>query len=256
MQRRSFLIDINGVLYTGRKPVEGASDTVEFLREEGYDFRFITNATQSSRETLCKKLSALGFGIRKDDIFSSPVATARYIKESGRTRCFLLTTGDVRKDFEREGIKITRQEPDYVVVGDAGKDYTFENMNAAFNLLREGADLIAMEKDRFWMTSEGLVLSAGPYVAALEYATGKKALLTGKPSKEFFDLALSDMKAAAKDTTVIGDDLETDIRGAHEAGMRGLLVKTGKHRIEDVEKSNVVPDAVLESIAELKRIIK
>ncbi len=255
MHRKAFLIDINGVLYVGKEPVDGAADAIDFLREKGYGFRFISNATRACRETLCEKLGNFGFNISEDDIFSAPVATAKYIKNSGKNRCFLLTTGDVDKDFENEGIILTEEDPDFVVVGDAGDNFTFENLNKAFNLLLEGAELIAMEKDRYWMTAEGLALSAGPFVAALEYATGNAAAVVGKPSEAFFRLALEDMCSHPGETTVVGDDIFTDIGGAKSFGMEGILVKTGKYREDVVGESGIKPDEILDSIAGLREYI-
>lgn len=248
--KKSFLIDINGVLYTDNKPIPGASETIDFLRDSGYKFRFISNATQSCRKTLHKKLLRFGFKIDEEDIFSAPVATAKYVKEKRKKSCFLLTTGDVYKDFTREGITLTDKDPDYVVVGDAGIDFTYKNMNKAFNLLLEGAGLIAMEEDMYWLSHSGLALCAGPYVRALEYATGKKAVLIGKPSKHFLSLALKDMKATAEDTIAIGDDPVTDILGPKRLGMRTILVKTGKYRTGQIKTE---PDAIMGSIADLRK---
>ena len=250
----SFLIDINGVLYTDNSPIEGAAETIDYLRDKKFSFRFISNATQSCRATLHKKLKRFGFDIKENELFTAPVATAKYIKKTGLTRCYLITTGDVYKDFKKEGIIRTDKKPDHVVIGDAGKDFTYERMNAAFNYILEGSDLIAMEKDRYWRSPEGLALCGGPYTAALEYSTGQKAHLIGKPSGEFLRLALADMKALPKNTIAIGDDLITDIAGAQRAGMKGFLVTSGKHKKEDVRKSVVKPDAVLDSIADLMKL--
>jgi HAD superfamily hydrolase (TIGR01458 family) len=250
----SFLIDINGVLYTDDRPVDEAAETIEYLRGNDYSFRFISNATQSCRATLHKKLKRFGFDIRENELFTAPIATAKYIKKTKKLRCFLLSTGDVYKDFRKEGIVRTEIRPDHVVIGDAGKDFSYARMNKAFNCILEGADLIAMEEDRYWKSPGGLALCAGPYTAALEYSTGRKARLMGKPSPEFLRMALADMKALPKNTIAIGDDLITDIEGAQRAGMRGFLVTSGKHKKADVKGSGVEPDAVLDSIADLKNL--
>jgi HAD superfamily hydrolase (TIGR01458 family) len=249
--KTSFLIDINGVLYTDDHPVAGAAETIDYLRESDHSFRFISNATQSCRATLHRKLRGFGFDIKEKELFTAPIATARYIKETEKLKCYLLTTGDVYKDFVGEGLVRTKKNPDHVVIGDAGKDFTYERMNTAFNCILEGAGLIAMEKDRYWKSPGGLALCGGPYTAALEYSTGRKAHLIGKPSGDFLRLALADMKARTKDVIAIGDDLVTDIDGAQRAGMRGFLVTSGKHKKGDVRKSTIKPDAVLDSIAGL-----
>ena len=139
----------------------------------------------------------------------------------------------------------------FVIVGDAGKDFTYEHPNKALTLVLDGADMLALEKDRYWLSSEGLALSTGPFVAALEYATGKEAELMGKPSPEFFNLALKDMGVGPRETAMIGDDILTDVLGAQNMGMKGILVETGKYREDQAKESGVTPDLVLRSIAEL-----
>jgi HAD superfamily hydrolase (TIGR01458 family) len=250
--RPSFLIDINGVLYVGNRPVAGAAEAIDFLRDSDYSFRFISNATQSCRETLHKKLRKFGFDIREKELFTAPVAAARYVKKTRMKKCFLITTGDVYKDFKKEGIAHTDKRPDHVVIGDAGRNFTYERMNAAFNHILEGADLIAMEKDRYWRSPDGLALCGGSYTAALEYATGIKATLIGKPSRVFLHMALADMDARPKNTILIGDDLITDVAGAQRAGMRGFLVTSGKHDRKDAKRSVIKPDAILGSIADIR----
>ena len=173
------------------------------------------------------------------------------MKGSGKEKCFLLTTGDVHEDFEKAGITIAKDDVDYVVVGDAGNDFTFDRLNQALRLILDGAEILALEKDRYWMQPEGLVLSTGPFVAALEYATGKRSILMGKPSPEFFQMALKDLDKSAKSAAMIGDDILTDVHGAQQLGLKGILVKTGKYREDLAASSGVVPDLVIESLANL-----
>jgi HAD superfamily hydrolase (TIGR01458 family) len=123
-------------------------------------------------------------------------------------------------------------------------------------ILLEGAELLALEKDRYWREPDGLVLSAGPFVAALEYAAGIEAQLMGKPSAEFFRLALEDMDASPQETVMIGDDIHTDVGGAQEMGMSGILVRTGKYSEDTAKSSRVTPDMVLDSIARLPEQLK
>lgn len=247
----NFLIDINGVLYVGKEAVSGAQETISFLREKKHKIRFVSNATRSCRKTLLQKLASMGLDVREEELFTAPQAAVKYILDSGKSSCFLLSTGDVSRDFDEADIKLTEKDPDYVVVGDAGLDFTFEHMNKAFNLLLRDSEFIAMESDRFWRSESGLELCAGPYVKALEYASGKKATLVGKPSKNFFRMALEDMCAKASETIMIGDDPITDILGAQRVGIRAYLVKTGKFEANELQTSKVKPDAILDSLADL-----
>src|SRR5690606_19090550 len=122
-----------------------------------------------------------------------------------------------------------------VVIGDLGEGWSFSRLNAAFRQVLGGATLLALQKNRYWRTGDGLSLDAGPFVAALEYATGVEAVVVGKPSEDFFRLAAASMALPPDRITVIGDDLESDVGGAQAAGMRGILVRTGKFREESLQ---------------------
>jgi len=220
MGERGFLIDLDGVLYTGSHAIEGAQEAVHLLESRGCPFRFLSNSTRRSRAGIVQHLQSMGFSINPTLIFTPALAAAAFIRQSGKCRCMLLTTGDVNRDFEEHGIILPKTGPvDHVVVGDAGDAVTYETLNRAFRLVNDGAGLIALEKDRFWMGPDGLLLSAGPIVAALEYATGKSATVMGKPSPDFFGSALAAMGLSTADVTMIGDDIITDIAGARSAGI-------------------------------------
>jgi HAD superfamily hydrolase (TIGR01458 family) len=250
-----FLIDIDGVLYTGDTPVPGAREAIASLVDQGYPFRCVSNSTRKCRATIAAKLEKMGFNIPEPAIFTPPLAAVRYMQETGKHRAYLLTTGDVDRDFAGTCTDDGSTAVDYVIIGDAGDRVTYASMNRAFRCLMEGADLIALEKDRFWMDKDGLSLSAGPFVAALESATGKTATVVGKPAKAFFDLALRDMGLDARGVVMIGDDILTDIGGAQGAGMRGVLVRTGKFREETLENTRVKPAAVINSLGDIRTIL-
>jgi HAD superfamily hydrolase (TIGR01458 family) len=249
---KSFLIDLDGVLYVDKKSVDGARECLNLMDDLGYDYRFVSNSTRRCRDSVAERLKGFGYDVSPESIFTPPLAAIQRMKRSGKDRCFLLSTGDVHLEFEDVGIALADQDVDFVVVGDAGHDFTFERLNKAFRLIIEGAEILALEQDRYWQESEGLVLSTGPFVAALEYATGKKAALMGKPSPEFFQMALEDMGSSPEQAAMIGDDILTDIAGAQELGMQGILVKTGKYREDLARSSGVKPDLVLESLASLR----
>lgn len=251
MKTRAFLIDLDGVLYVGKKPIDGSGDCLKLMDDLGYKYRFVSNSTRRCRRSVAERLKGFGFDISPDIIFTPPLAAVEYMKKADKKRCFLLTTGDVHRDFEENGIIAAEEDVDFVVIGDAGDVFTYDRLNNALRLVLDGAEILALERDRYWMGSNGLVLSTGPFVAALEYATGKKSELMGKPSKDFFELALRDVNVLPEEAAMIGDDILTDIGGAQALGMRGILVKTGKYRDDLVRDSGVVPDLVLDSIAKL-----
>lgn len=254
MRIKGVLIDLDGVLYTGGKPIPGARETIKYLTDEKVPFRCISNTTRKCRRTIASQLSAMGFAIPEEYIFTPPRAAIAHMKKTGKNRFHLLTTGDVDRDFADAGTR-DAENADYVIVGDAGEALTYNSLNTAFRLLMGGAELIALEKDRYWMADDGLSLSAGPFVSALEFATGKTAIVMGKPSESFFHQALEDMQLPPDEIAMIGDDLFTDIAGAQRAGMAGILVRTGKFREDLLKSSTVKPDAILNSIADLNMLL-
>lgn len=253
---RGFLIDLDGVMYTGDIPIPGSVDAIRFLKDNGYSYRFVSNTTRKSRSTIAGNLSRLGLAISEEYIFTPTVAAVTYMNKTGKRRFHLLITGDAGRDFPPPASHDTHDGIGYVILGDAGDEITYASMNAAFRDLMGGAELVALERDRYWMAHDGLALSAGPFVTALEFATGKKAVLMGKPSRDFFDLALSDMGLAPEQVVMIGDDIYTDIGGAHNAGMRGVLVRTGKYREEIVCRSAVRPDLTIQSISHIHEVFE
>ena len=250
-----FLIDLDGVLYTGEQPIKGADEAIRFLEESGCPYRFVSNTTRKCRHSIAEKLLRMGLEIPEESIFTPAVAAVEYMKNTGRRRYRLLVTGDVDHDFPPATHNDGDNTTDYVIIGDAGDEITYASMNAAFRDLIQGAGIIALEKDRYWMAPDGLSLSAGPFVSALEYATGKSAALMGKPSRDFFGLALMDMGISADQGIMIGDDIQTDVGGAQAAGMRGVLVRTGKYREEILKTSKIQPDLIIDSIAGIRQVI-
>src|SRR6266516_8079838 len=249
------LLDIDGVLHVGMQPIAGAADTLRWLQQQGYPTCCVTNTTTMARATLAQRLSAIGLPIAKEQLVTAPVATASYIRQHypGK-RCWVLTKGDTLVDFA--GIELVESHADIVVIGGAEELLTYEAMNAAFRMLMDGAELLAMHTNLYWRTSEGLRLDSGPYVRALELATGKQAIVLGKPAQAFFEQALLSIKVDAHEAIMVGDDIENDIGGAQGAGLRGILVCTGKHQADSPLLERVHPDAILPSIAELPRWIE
>ena len=186
---RGILLDIDGVLHVSMQPIAGAADTLRWLDQHGYRTCFVTNTTTASRATLAQRLAAIGLPLTEQHLLTAPVATANYIRQHypGK-RCWVLSKGDTEADFA--GIDLVAAHAEIVVMGGAEELLTYEAMNAAFRMLMEGAVLLAMHTNLYWRTSDGLRLDSGPYVHALELATGKRATVLGKPARLFFEQAL------------------------------------------------------------------
>ena len=139
-----------------------------------------------------------------------------------------------------------------MIVGDLGEGWNFKTLNRAFRLLYSNpqATLIALGGTRFWQAPDGLRLDAGPFAAALEYATGRKPIVCGKPAAPFFQAAAVKLGFDPAEILMVGDDIEVDVGGAQRAGLRGALVRTGKFRPADLMRATK-PDFVLDSIVAL-----
>lgn len=250
---RGFLFDLDGVLYVGGQAIEGAGEALKKIRRCGYSCRFITNTSTLSLASLQRKLQGLGFAIPKEEIFSAPQVVLRYLRSRGDPVCHLLLAEEVKRDFSE--FRQSELQADYVVVGDIGEGWNYRVLNRVFCLLFEGAELIAVHKNRFWQTEEGLKMDLGGFVAALEYASDKQAKIIGKPAPDFFRLAVQDMGFAPSQVAIVGDDIDADVGGGQAAGLVGILVKTGKYRESYVSASCIRPDLVIGSIRELPQAL-
>lgn len=240
------LIDIAGVLTHGNEIIPGARRTLAVLREQKVPIRFCTNTTIVCRETLHERLEAMGFHLNVEDLYTSAYAASQYLREQDAQTFFPLIQPDALSEFV--GIDIDEENPEFVVIGDMGASFTFPRLNKAFRAVLNGAKLIALHKKRVWRTEDGLFMDAGPFVVAVEYATGQNALVVGKPSASFFQMVLDDLELPPKRVAMIGDDIEIDIRGAQTMGMKGWLVKTGRFRRADLGRA-IWPDHLLDDFA-------
>lgn len=251
---RGVLIDVDGTLLAGDAAIPGAAEALRHLRDRGIPFRLATNTTRRPRAAISAALGRAGLDAAPGEIvIPSSLANLR-IERSGRRRAALLIPEQAWVDLP--GVVRVDSSPDWVVVGDLGRGFTFDLLNQAFRWLGSGTPagtgLIALHKNRFWQPGDGgVVLDAGPFVAALEYASGVEAEIVGKPSPAFFELALADLALPAGDVLCIGDSLPNDCLGAAAAGCRTALVKTGIYDEETLARQAFLPDFILDSIAEL-----
>jgi HAD superfamily hydrolase (TIGR01458 family) len=250
---KGILFDLDGVLYIGSRAIEGAVEAVEKIRASGIPCRFVTNTSTLSLASLQQKINALGFAVSTEEIFSAPQAAVRYLQHQPDPVCRLLLADDVKKDFGE--FRQSDTTADYIVVGDIGDAWSYSIMNEVFSCLMHGAKLIAIHKNRFWQTEHGLRMDIGGFIEGLEYTSGVKATIIGKPSADFFRLALADMGLEPNQAVIIGDDIDVDIGGGQQVGLKGILVKTGKYRQSYVAASAVRPDFIIDSIEDLPDLL-
>ena len=248
----AILLDIDGVFHVSGAPIAGAAAAVARLREKGHRLRFVTNTTVRTRAALVSELRGFGVLLDEDELQTTSAAAVHALR--GR-RVLALTMPTVVADLE--GLDLVGEDADAVLLGgadegdEAGRVFSYMNLARAFAELQTGAELYCLHKNRWWQTSRGPLLDSGAFVAGLEYAAGVEATVLGKPSAAYFESALEALDADPKLTWMVGDDIEADSAGAQRFGMRTALVRTGKFRPDDLERSGVAPDIVVNSIAEL-----
>jgi HAD superfamily hydrolase (TIGR01458 family) len=248
----AILLDIEGVLQVSWEAIPGATKAVTDLRRSGHRLRFVTNNTTRPRRELALELQRLGFELDQEELQTTPIAAARAL--AGR-RVLALTMPRIIDDLK--GLELVGDHAEAVLLGGADETpvtnqvFSYMNLARAFAELEAGAELYCLHRNRWWQTARGPLLDAGAFVAGLEYAAEVEATLLGKPSPAYFEAALEAVDADPELSWMVGDDLEADIGGAQRCGMKTVLVRTGKFREDELERSAIVPTAVLDSIADL-----
>jgi len=246
---KGLLFDIGGVLYVGEKVIPGAAETIAVLQKK-YPMRFLTNTTRRTPLAMVDKLHRMDFSVKAEELFTALDATKAYIiSQNGAV--YTVLTDEADEWFN----DLKSDKPDFVVVGDAYLNFNYTRLNGAFKHLQKGATLIAAAKNRYFKDEDGtLSMDAGGFIAALEFAAGVEAKLIGKPSRDFFHLAVASMGLKPQEVLMIGDDIVSDIQGAQDAGLKAALVKTGKFQTSDL-KTDITPDIVLEDLTELSSLL-
>ena len=248
----AILLDVDGVLHVSGEPIAGGALAVKRLRDAGHRLRFVTNSTTKPRRQLVGQLRSMGIELDDDEVQTTGSVAARAL--AGK-RVLALTMPGLLDDLD--GMQLVGMNVDAVLLGGAdegeetGRVFSYLNLNRAFHELEAGAELYCLHKNRWWQTTDGARLDAGAFVAGLEYAADTEATVLGKPSSAYFTAALEALDAEPSLTWMVGDDIEGDILGAHNHGLRTVLVRTGKFRPDDVERSRVLPDGIVSSIAQL-----
>ena len=248
----AILLDVDGVLHVSGEPIAGAAGAVHRLRANGHRLRFVTNTTTRSRSQLAEELRANGFELEDDEVQTTARAAARALRGK---RVLALTMHALVADLE--GLELVGEGADAVLVGGADETpetnlvFSYMNLARAFAELEAGAELYCLHRNRWWQTKRGAMLDSGAFVAGLEYAADVEATVLGKPSPSYFAAACEALDADPGMTWMVGDDLDSDINGATAAGLRTVLVRTGKFRPDAVERARSRPDGIVSSLAQL-----
>ena len=249
------LFDLDGVIYEGNRLIPGAVKTLKKIQAAGIPFRFITNTTRMTKNNLVGFLGGMGFSVGHESVFAAPHVAIEYCKLKGYKKIFLVVPDpEMKQDFS--SFQLVDKNPDAIVLGDMGKLFTFNLLNRLFNEVINGSRLIAMHKNRYWKSARGLTVDLGAFIAALEYASGKSAAVMGKPNPNMFQLAVQSWNVPPDSIFMIGDDIEGDVCGAKNVGMKSVLVKTGKFREDVLARSKIKPDFIINSIADLPELFE
>ena len=244
------LLDIQGTLLGGDGvPVAGAAEAVRRLKRLGLKVRFVTNIDSVTVATIVQRLLDAGIPAEDAEIFSPVSAAKRFLARQDRARCHLLLPPSIEPDFAQ--FLANGDGVDWVVVGDCREGFTYERLNAAFRLVKNGAEILALQKGRWFVSASGPSLDTGAFVSALEYGANRQAHVVGKPSTELIRMALADVGGDPYSAVMVGDDVCSDVPGAHAAGTRSVLVRTGKFSLSTLERSEIKPDLLLDSVADL-----
>lgn len=259
---RLLLLDLDGTLYVDNQPLPGADAALRQLREH-YSLAFITNTTTQNAASLVAKLNRLGIELTPQELFTPSQAALQFLanwqaQHQRKPRVWPLVHTDLLADFDTyasdDGL-FDAHTPDVVVLGDIGERWSLALINQLFQAIHKGSQLVALHKNRYWQTGDGLKADIGFFVAGLEYVTSQQASIMGKPSADFFAQALARFNCSAAQSFMVGDDVDSDVGGAQAAGIRGILVKTGKYRPHYCEQSEVKPWAVVSDITAVPELL-
>jgi HAD superfamily hydrolase (TIGR01457 family) len=251
-----FLIDLDGVVYVGDKPTTGAKETIETLRAIGKSLIFLTNDPRGSSSEYAEKLKTMGIQATSNEVITSGMAIALYIKEhygldSGRA--YVVGSSALKEEIKKVGLKIAYGEEskkaNFVIVG-GHPGFNYEEMKVATIAIRNGACFFGTNRDPLFPTPEGLIPATGAIIASIEFASGKRAITAGKPEPIMFEAAKKLLSSQEK-IAIIGDRLDTDIAGGKHAGIATILALTGSTDRDELSRSKIIPDYIIDDLRDL-----
>jgi len=266
---RALILDADGVLMYRNVPIPGSPEALVELRRRGIPYRVVTNFSTAHRTSLAAAFGkAAGIPVDQEEIITAASAAAAYTaaRHPGAP-LLVLAAPDARREWAGQEL-VTPAEADRraqpvaaVVVGDAGDELSYANLDIAFRQLRSGAEFVAMHRNPWWMTPKGYTLDAGAVVAGLEFALGRRAVVSGKPSPVVFRQALGELRAVlahrggpplrAADVAMVGDDPKADIAAAKRVGLRAFLTLSGKVTADEARAAGVDPSTIAASLREI-----
>lgn len=249
--KTGFIIDMDGVLYHGNILLPKVIEFVEWLKNERKKFLFLTNSSARSPRELKEKLSRLGIEVIEDRFYTSALATASFLdnQKQGGSAYVIGESGLIHALYD-VGYSMNEINPDYVVVSET-RDYNYDKIEHAINLVLRGAKLIGTNPDVSGPVENGIAPATRALIAPIEIATGKKAYFIGKPNPYIMRHAISTIDCHSAESIIIGDRMDTDIISGIESGIDTLLVLSGITHREDIQKFSYRPSYILDGVADL-----
>lgn len=249
----TILFDLDGTLYAKGKPIKTAVNIIETLRKEQLKMGFITNTDGWPIEHIHKRLINMGFNISLEEVFTPVAAVKQFFINNPQKSCYCLVSDGVLESLK--DINMNHINPDYVVIGDFSDKTSYEEINKVFRFIMSGASILALSKTKYYFQDNGININTGAFVSMFENACEKEAILLGKPSKEFFNLALTHLGSLSSNTVVVGDDVTVDVAGANAINATSVLVKTGHYNEDLMNKLKIKTDYIIEDITKLPDLL-
>jgi 4-nitrophenyl phosphatase len=259
---QTLLIDGDGVLWRADEGIIGIEPFFGVLKQRGIEWGLLTNNASRTAEQYVEKLSRLGVEASMSRIFSSATVTAAYLRANFSTGDDVFVIGEVgvKATLSSAGFRVHDDEqlPDDIaaVIVSIDRQLTYDKLKQAALLIRSGVPFIATNTDGTYPTPDAQYPGSGSIVAAVKTATDVDPLVIGKPEPHLFQAAMGYLRADPASTAMLGDRLETDIFGAQRLGLRTIAVLTGITSLEQIDASEIKPDHVYPSIAELADELK
>lgn len=249
--KKAFICDMDGVIYHGNKILPGVVQFVDWLKDEGKRFLFLTNSSERAPRELQEKLSRMGLEVDKENFYTSALATAAFVaKQAPGCTAYVIGETGLSNALYDAGISMNDVNPDYVIVGES-RNYTYENILRAVKFIQHGAKLIGTNPDLTGPTEQGIVPATGALISPIEQATGQKAYFVGKPNPLMMRTALKRLGCRREDTVIVGDRMDTDIIAGVESEIATVLVLSGCTAREDVESFAYRPDQILNGVGDI-----
>jgi len=249
---KNYLVDMDGVLITGTNIVPGAEKFMERLKERHAKYLVLTNNPRYTPGDLAHRLQWIGLEVPSQHIFTSALATARFLhSQRPNSTAFVIGESGLTDAIHDVGYIITDHDPEYVVLGETNS-IDFEQITQAIRMVISGAHFIATNPDPAGPTEDGMVPACGAMAALIERATGISPFFIGKPNPLMMRLALNYLGVHSEHTVMIGDRMDTDIVTGIESGMETILVLSGVTREEDVRRFPYQPTRIVKSIGEVE----